>query len=72
MDGDRIVLQGLGAIGWIKVKFKGPVYLRGERGELMIRYDVDRKRWYAHIAFDVSEKAVRGSGGRYRSSRKAT
>ena len=28
MDGDRIILQGLGAIGWIEVRFKGPVYLR--------------------------------------------
>jgi putative transposase len=61
MDGDRIVLQGLGAIGWVEVRCKGPIYLRGERGELMIRYDDDRKRWYAHIAFSkVSEKMVRG------------
>jgi putative transposase len=61
MDGDRIILQGLGAIGWIEVKFKGPVYLRGERGELMIRYDADRKRWYANIAFSkISERMVRG------------
>jgi putative transposase len=60
MDGDRIILQGLGAIGWIEVKFKGPVYLRGERGELMIRYDDDKGKWYASIAFEVSEKAVRG------------
>ena len=58
--GDRIILQGLGAIGWIEVKFKGPVYLRGERGELMIRYDDDKGKWYAHIAFEVSEKMVRG------------
>jgi putative transposase len=39
MDGDRIILiiQGLGAVGWIEVRCKGPIYLRGERGELMIR-----------------------------------
>jgi len=61
MDGDRIILQGLGAIGWIEMRCKGPIYLRGERGELMIRYDADRKRWYAHIAFSkVSEKMVKG------------
>jgi putative transposase len=30
------------------------------RGELRIRYDSDRKKWYAHIPFEVSEKAVRG------------
>jgi len=61
MDGDRIIIKWLGAIGWIEVRCKGPIYLRGERGELMIRYDDDRKRWYAHIAFSkVYEKMVRG------------
>jgi putative transposase len=61
MDGDRIIIKWLGAIGWIELRYKGPIYLRGERGELMIRYDDDRKRWYAHIAFSkVYEKMVRG------------
>jgi putative transposase len=60
MDGDRIILQGLGAIGWIEVRCKGPIYLKGEWGELRIRYDADRKKWYAHISFVVSEKAVMG------------
>ena len=61
MDGDRIILQGLGAVGWIEVRYKGIIHLRGERGELMIRYDADRGKWYAHIAFsEVSEKMVRG------------
>ena len=50
MDSDRIILQGLGAVGWIEVRCKGPIYLRGERGELRIRYDADKGRWYAHIA----------------------
>jgi putative transposase len=61
MDGDRIVIKWLGAIGWIEMRFKGPVYLRGERGELMIRYDDDRGKWYAHIAFSkISERMVKG------------
>jgi len=60
MDGDRIILQNLGTIGWIELRYKGLVYLRGERGELMIRYDDDRKKWYANIAFEVSKKMVRG------------
>jgi putative transposase len=59
MDGDRIILKGLGAIGWIEVGYKGSIHLRGERGELRIRYDTDRGKWYAHIAFEISEKAVR-------------
>jgi len=41
-------------------EIKGPYILRGERGELMIRYDVDRGKWYASIAFEVSEKMVKG------------
>jgi len=61
MDGDRIILQNLGTIGWIEVKYRGILHLKGERGELMIRYDDDKKRWYAHIAFSkISEKMVRG------------
>jgi putative transposase len=60
MDGDRIILQGLGAVGWIEARCKGPIYLRGERGELKIRYDADRRKWYVSIAFEVSEKMVRG------------
>jgi putative transposase len=47
MDGDRIIIKWLGAIGWIELRYKGPIYLRGERGELMIRYDADREKWYA-------------------------
>jgi putative transposase len=60
IDGDRIILNGLGAIGWIEARCKGPIYLRGEQGGVEIRYDADRKKWYAHISFEVSEKAVRG------------
>ena len=60
-DGDRIVLQGLGAVGWIELRYKGPIYLRGDRGELKIRYDDDKGRWYASIAFSkVSERMVKG------------
>jgi IS605 OrfB family transposase len=61
VDGDRIVLQGLGAVGRVEVRCKGPIYLRGERGGIEIRYDADRGKWYAHIAFSkVSEKMVKG------------
>jgi putative transposase len=33
--------------------------LKSEQGALEIRYDSDRKKWYAHIPFEASEKAVR-------------
>jgi len=61
MSGDRIILKCLGTIGWIEARYKGLIHLRGERGELRIRYDADRKKWYANITFSkVSEKVVRG------------
>jgi putative transposase len=60
IEGDKIVLRGLGAIGWIELKYKGLIHLKGEQGRLEIHYDQDRKRWYAHISFEVLEKAVRG------------
>jgi len=61
MDGDRIIIKWLGTVGWIEVRYKGPIYLRGERGELMIRHDADRGKWYAYVIFSkVSEKMMRG------------
>jgi putative transposase len=61
MDDNRIILQNLGTIGWIELRYKGVLHLKGERGELEIHYDDDKGRWYAHIAFSkISEKMVRG------------
>jgi putative transposase len=60
MSGDKIILKYLGTIGRIEVKYKGIIHLRGERGRLEIRYDADRKKWYASIGFEVSEKMVKG------------
>jgi putative transposase len=60
MDGDRIIIKWLGAIGWIEAKYRGIIHFRGGRGGLEIRYDDDGKRWYAHIAFKVSEKMMKG------------
>jgi len=57
---DKIILKYLGTIGKIEVKYRGIIHLRGDRGELMIRYDADRNRWYASISFKVSEKMVKG------------
>jgi len=60
IEGDKIILKGLGAIGRIEVGYKGLIHLKGRQGRLEIRYDPDRRRWYAHISFEVEEKTVRG------------
>jgi len=63
VEGDRLVLKGLGAVGRLELRYKGLVHLKGKQGRLEIRYDPDRRKWYAHISFEVSEKAVRGEWG---------
>jgi len=60
IEGDKIILKGLGAIGGIEARYKGLIHLGGERGRLEIHYDSDKRKWYTHISFRVSEKAVRG------------
>jgi len=60
MEDDKIVLKGLSVIGRIELRYKGLIHLKGDQGRLEIHYDQDRKKWYAHISFEVSEKAVRG------------
>jgi len=60
IEGNRIVLKGLGAFGRIEVEYRGLIHLRGKQGRLEIRYDPDRRRWYTHISFEVEVKAVRG------------
>jgi len=40
IEGDKIILKGLGAIGWIEVKYKGLIRLKGRQGRL--RYATTR------------------------------
>ena len=58
IEENKIVIKGLGAIGWIEVEYAGMVHLKGKQGRLEIHFD--RNGWYAHISSEVEEKAVRG------------
>jgi len=58
--GNKIIIKWLGAIGRIEVEYSGLVHMKGKQGSLEIHYDSDTKTWYAHISFEVEEKAVRG------------
>jgi len=59
IGGDKIVLKRLGVIGRIELRYKGLIHLKGEQARLEIHYDADWKRLYAHISFEISERAVR-------------
>jgi len=58
--GNKIIIKGLGPIGWIEVKYSGLIHLKGKQGRMEIHYDPDTKTWYVHITYTVTEKAVRG------------
>ncbi|MEM0253518.1 MAG: transposase [Candidatus Bathyarchaeia archaeon] len=58
-DGNCIVIKGLGAIGSIRVRYIGRINVRGKQGRAEIRYDSDEKKWYIHVAFEVSEKIAK-------------
>jgi len=60
IEGDKLVIKGIGAVGRLVLRYKGLIHLKGKQGRLEIHYDPDRRKWYAYISFEVSEKAVRG------------
>ncbi|PUA32583.1 MAG: transposase [Zestosphaera tikiterensis] len=60
IEGNKIVLKGLGAVGRIEMEYRGLIHLKGKQGRIEIHYDADSKKWYAYISFEVYEKAVRG------------
>lgn len=59
IDGDYIVIKGLGAVGSLRVRFSGRIHIIGKQGRAEIRYDADEKKWYMHISFEVVEKMIR-------------
>jgi len=60
IEGDKLVIKGIGAVGRLVLRYKGLIHLIGRQGRVEIHYDPGRKKWYAYISFEVSEKAVRG------------
>jgi len=60
IEGDKLVIRGIGAVGRLGLRYRGLIHLKGKQGRLEIHYDPDRRKWYVHISFEVSEKAVRG------------
>jgi len=58
--GNKIIIKGTGAIGWIEVEYTGLIHLKGKQSRMEIHYDLDTKTWYAYITYTMTEKAVRG------------
>ncbi|HII67676.1 MAG TPA: transposase [Thermococcaceae archaeon] len=56
IDGNKVILKGLGKFKKLEVQFKGRIHLKGKQGRLEIIYDDVKRKWYAHISYTVEEK----------------
>jgi|Deesub1362B_J571_1020462.scaffolds.fasta_scaffold01230_12 putative transposase len=59
IEGNRLILKGLGKFGKLEVQFKGRIHLKGKQGRLEIIYDEVKRKWYAHVSFTVEGKLVK-------------
>ncbi len=60
IDGNKLILKGLGKFKRLEIQFKGRIHLRGKQGRLEITYDDVKRKWYAHISYTVEEKLTNG------------
>jgi len=56
IEGNKLVLKGLGRFKRLEVQFKGRIHLKGKQGRLEITYDPVKRKWYAHVSLTVEEK----------------
>ncbi|WP_342667087.1 RNA-guided endonuclease InsQ/TnpB family protein [Thermococcus celericrescens] len=56
IEGNKLILKGLGKFKRLEVQFKGRIHLKGKQGRLEITYDPIRRKWHAHISYTVKEK----------------
>ncbi|WP_324734856.1 transposase [Thermococcus sp. SY098] len=60
IEGNVIKLRRLGKFGRLRIQFKGRIHWKGRQGRLEIVYDDAKRKWYAHINFNVEEKLIGG------------
>lgn len=60
IEGNRLILKGLGKFKRLEVQFKGRIHLKGKQGRLEITYDEVKRKWYAHVSFTVEKKLING------------
>ena len=59
IEGNKLILKGLGKFKRLEIQFKGRIHLKGKQGKLEITYNEVKRKWYAHISFNVEEKLTR-------------
>ena len=58
IEGNKLILKGLGKFKRLEIQFKGRIHLKGKQGRLEITYDPVKRKWYAHILYTVKEKLI--------------
>ena len=66
IEGNKLILKGLGEFGKVEVQFKGRIHWKGKQGRLEIIYDNVKRKWHAHISFNVEEKLTKTVGLKFR------
>ncbi|WP_148883535.1 RNA-guided endonuclease InsQ/TnpB family protein [Thermococcus aciditolerans] len=56
IEGNKLILKGLGKFKRLEVQFKGRIHLKGKQGRLEIQYNPVKRKWYAYISFTVEKK----------------
>ncbi len=56
VEGNKLILKGLGKFKRLEVQFKGRIHLKGKQGRLEITHDPVKRKWYAHVSLTVEEK----------------
>ena len=58
IEGNKLILKGLGKFKRLEVQFKGRIHLKGKQGRLEIIYNDVKRKWYVHISYTVKEKLI--------------
>ncbi|NJF24036.1 transposase, partial [Thermococcus sp. GR5] len=56
IEGNKLILKGLGKFRRLEIQFKGRIHLKGKQGRLEITFDPIKRKWYAHVSLTVEEK----------------
>ncbi|GAB6100841.1 RNA-guided endonuclease TnpB family protein [Thermococcus atlanticus] len=56
IEGNKLILKGLGKFKRLEVQFKGRIHLKGRQGRLEITFDPVKQKWYAHLSLTVEGK----------------
>ncbi|CAI1493247.1 transposase [Thermococcus nautili] len=56
IEGNKLILKGLGKFKRLEIQFKGRIHLKGKQGRLEITFDPVKRKWYAHVSLTVEEK----------------